>query len=57
MPPPSPAQLQLIRDYEPILFFHPEERFFPSDAKRYLEKCALWKASAPFENKPNGERR
>ena len=37
-----------------MLFFHggddavPEERFFPSDAKRYLERCALWKASTPF---------
>ena len=52
MPPPTPEQL--IRDYEPVLFFHggddtvPEERFFPSDAKRYLERCALWKASTPF---------
>lgn len=51
MSPPNAVQRQLIRDYEPILFFHPEERFFPSDAKRYLEQCALWKASAPFENK------
>jgi hypothetical protein len=46
----APPPAQLIRDYEPILFFHPEERFFPSAAKRYLEQCALWKASAPFEN-------
>jgi hypothetical protein len=52
MPPPTPEQL--IKDYEPVLFFHggdamvPEERFFPSDAKRYLEHCALWKASTPF---------
>ena len=34
----------LVQRFEPILFFHPEERFFPSDAKRYLEHCALWKA-------------
>jgi hypothetical protein len=26
----------------------PGERFFPSDAKRYLERCALWKATTPF---------
>ncbi len=54
MPPPSEAQVQLIRDFEPVLFFfggdatRPEERFFPSDAKRYLERCALWKATTPF---------
>ena len=54
MPPPTADQLQLIRDFEPVLFFHggdatvPEERFFPSDAKRYLERCALWKATTPF---------
>jgi hypothetical protein len=52
--PPTPEQIKLIRDYEPVLFFHggdattPAERFFPSDAKRYLEQCALWKATAPF---------
>jgi hypothetical protein len=54
MPPPTDEQLQLIKDFEPVLFFHggdatvQEERFFPSDAKRYLERCALWKASGPF---------
>ncbi len=54
MPPPTDEQLQLIKDFEPVLFFHggdatvPAERFFPSDAKRYLEHCALWKASTPF---------
>jgi hypothetical protein len=51
---PTPDQIKLIRDFEPILFFHggdanvPAERFFPSDAKRYLEHCALWKARDPF---------
>ena len=54
MPPPTADQLQLIRDFEPVLFFFggnatvPEERFFPCDAKRYLERCALWKATTPF---------
>jgi hypothetical protein len=48
------AQIKLIRDFEPILFFHGgdanvgAERFFPSDAKRYVEHCALWKARDPF---------
>ncbi|MEU8549832.1 hypothetical protein AB0C81_23075 [Streptomyces roseoverticillatus] len=41
----------LLRQYEPILFMHPQESFFPSDAKRYLEHCALWKAQAPFDAK------
>jgi hypothetical protein len=33
---------ELVRRFEPVLFFHPDERFFPSDAKRYIEKSALW---------------
>lgn len=33
---------ELIRRFEPILFFHPDERFFPSDAKRYAEQSAIW---------------
>jgi hypothetical protein len=51
---PTPEQVKLIRDYEPALFFFGRpggagaERFFPSDAKRYLEHCALWRARAPF---------
>lgn len=36
----NPAEL--ARRFEPILHFHQEERFFPSDAKRYIEACALW---------------
>jgi hypothetical protein len=33
----------IVRRFEPILHFHPTERFFPSDAKRYMERCALWR--------------
>src|SRR5215208_7595398 len=33
---------ELIRRFEPVLFFHPDERFFPSDAKRYVENSAIW---------------
>ncbi len=40
----------LIRAYEPILYFAPGERFFPSDCKRYLERCSLWNAVPPFDN-------
>jgi hypothetical protein len=32
----------LIRRFEPVLFFHPDERFFPSDAKRYVENSTIW---------------
>ena len=41
----------LARRFEPVLFFHTAERFFPSDAKRYVEQCALWKALTPFDAK------
>src|SRR5271165_2687119 len=44
----------LIRRFEPFLFFHAEERFFPSDAKRYMEHCALWDAEGVVrDNKAN----
>jgi hypothetical protein len=39
----------LIRAYEPVLYFALGERFFPSDCKRYLERCALWRAASPFD--------
>jgi len=40
----------LIRAFEPILYFAQGERFFPSDCKRYLERCALWNAVLPFDD-------
>jgi hypothetical protein len=41
----------LAKQFEPILFFSANERFFPADAKRYVEHCALWRAQAPFDVK------
>ena len=38
-------------NFEPILFFHKDETFFPSDAKRYLEQSALWRAENPIDQK------
>jgi hypothetical protein len=44
--------IDLIRRFEPILHFHKDERFFPSDAKRYMEHCALWDVKGPpFDDK------
>jgi hypothetical protein len=40
----------VIRAFEPILYFAQGERFFPSDCKRYLERCALWNAVSPFDD-------
>jgi hypothetical protein len=52
IPAPQPETLeQLARRFEPILYFHPQERFFPSDAKRYVEKCSLYRAQTPFDSK------
>lgn len=39
----------LARRFRPILFFHPEEAWFPSDAKRYIEHAALWRARPPLD--------
>ncbi|MGE5695259.1 MAG: hypothetical protein ACM4D3_08465, partial [Candidatus Sericytochromatia bacterium] len=41
----------LIRRFEPILHLHPQESFFPVDAKRYVEHAALWAGRPPFDNK------
>lgn len=43
----------LTKTFEPILLFHPEERFFPIDPKWYLERCALWRASPAYDDKAN----
>src|SRR5271165_6789105 len=43
----------LIRRFEPFLFFHTDERFFPSDAKRYMEHCALWDVEAAVPDRDN----
>ena len=48
--PPTDAET-LARQFEPVLFFSANERFFPADAKRYVEQCALWRAQAPFDVK------
>ncbi|MFI9203202.1 hypothetical protein [Streptomyces sp. NPDC053048] len=48
---PPDSDRELLRQFEPILFMYPQESFFPSDAKRYIEHCALWKARAPFDVK------
>lgn len=57
-PPPPPVDQEavitaLVRKFEPVLFLHPQEKFFPSDAKRYLERCALWRAQTPHDQKSN----
>src|SRR5262245_12505322 len=40
----------VIRAFEPILYFADGERFFPSDCKRYLERSALWNAMPPVDD-------
>jgi hypothetical protein len=41
----------LIKRFEPILFFDPAESYFPVDAKRHVEASALWRAAQPFDDK------
>ena len=43
----------LAGSFEPILLFDINESFFPIDPKWYLERCALWRATMPFDNKAN----
>lgn len=37
----SPADIALLRRFEPIACFTKGEQFFPTDAERYIEQCAL----------------
>ena len=46
-----PEHVDLVRRFEPILYFNRLNPFFPSDAKRYVEHCALWRAVVPFDAK------
>ncbi|KUI34709.1 hypothetical protein AU195_09320 [Mycobacterium sp. IS-1496] len=50
--PPTTADPRevLARRFEPVLFFHPDEAFYPSDAKRFVEAAQLWTATAPFDS-------
>jgi hypothetical protein len=41
----------LARRFEPICYFHKDEEFFPSDPKRYVERCALWRSDMPISEK------
>ena len=50
-PPISDPTEALIRRFEPVLHLHPDESFFPVNAKEYVESAALWAAKAPFDNK------
>jgi hypothetical protein len=43
--------IALVRRFEPILIFAEFERFFPSDAKRYIEQCAIWFTDVPLDEK------
>ena len=54
--PPTPVpsttpDRELVKRFEPIMVMHTLERFFPSDAKHYVERCALWTAQPPFDDK------
>lgn len=41
----------LVERLAPVLFFNPTEKFFPSDAKRFVEHAALWTAGVPGDDK------
>ncbi|WP_059017086.1 hypothetical protein [Mycobacterium sp. M26] len=48
----SPADDQaLVERLAPVMFFHPDEKYFPSDAKRFVEHAALWTARVPGDDK------
>jgi hypothetical protein len=46
-------KIRIARKYEPVLYFHLGERFFPCNPKVYLEHAALWTASPAFDQRQN----
>ena len=52
-PPPDTSDEGLARRFEPVLLLHPAELFFPSDAKRFVERAALWSTTFPTDDKTN----
>ena len=32
----------LIRQYEPILYLHPDDEYMPMDVDSYVKQCSLW---------------
>jgi hypothetical protein len=49
---PDPAAVAaLAAQFEPVMFLHSSEKFFPCDAKAYIQKCELWGAVTPFDAK------
>lgn len=49
-----PAEaIGFAKKFEPILLFHPDEKYFPIDPKFYLDRCAIWRAAPPTDKKDN----
>ncbi|HWM01389.1 MAG TPA: hypothetical protein VNP92_03525, partial [Actinophytocola sp.] len=42
--PAHPADLDLLRSYEPVLAFTRGEMFLPTGIDGYLQRCSLWRA-------------
>ncbi len=44
-------QTKLILAYEPILYFHPDEKFVPVRPEAYMQASALWHSQPPSHKK------
>lgn len=44
-------KIQLIEAYEPILYFHPDEKFVPVKPDAYMQTSALWHSQPPSHDK------
>ena len=40
--PVSLPDLELLRKFEPAVFFTRGEQFFPTDIQHYVAECSLW---------------
>src|SRR5512140_2589040 len=40
--PVSTPDLELLRQYEPVIRYTKGEQFFPTDVERYVRACSLW---------------
>jgi len=56
--PSTASELDLLREFEPVVRFTAGEQFFPMDVERYVRACSLWRYHPDADDEqvvPEGE--
>ncbi|NBP86667.1 MAG: hypothetical protein EBU54_16375, partial [Mycobacteriaceae bacterium] len=49
------TDLELLREFEPVLRFNNAELFLPADVDAYVRACSLWEREADGADSPLAE--